>query len=381
VPGNDDSAPWPAGRRRVVVAGWTGTTNLGDELLLRQLLAMLDELHCDATVVSGAPDVTASLHGVASIGLPDVAGLWTALRASDGLVLGPGTLVQDQTSPASLPWHLGRVATSVAARRPVAAVGLGAGPLRRRSSRALTGVALRRCTGIAVRDRASAALLAGCGVGGVLTGCDLVLGMDPPAAAVHPRIAVCLRAHHAAGSTIPLRRHHAPAWDPARVAALAAGLDDASRRTGLPLHLVAMDTDADARFHQLVADHLQSEFTVEVPTLDTVMAAVGSSEIVIAMRYHAGVAALVGGRPMVLIGYTDKVDALASDITAATAMLTAPDAPAVVRVADTPEGWAGIAPAAEAVRSSASVVAAGRDRLAQGMDAHREVLAGLLGHR
>ncbi len=28
-------------------------------------------------------------------------------------------------------------------------------------------------------------------------------------------------------------------------------LDDAARRTGLPLHLVAMDTDADARFHQL----------------------------------------------------------------------------------------------------------------------------------
>jgi polysaccharide pyruvyl transferase CsaB len=394
-PRSDASAP---GRRRVVVAGWSGTTNLGDELLLRQLIMLLDDLHCDATVVSGDPAATTALHGVDALALGDVVGLWRAIKQSKGLVLGPGTLLQDQTSPVSLPWHLSRVATAVAAGRPVAAVGLGVGPLRRTGSRSLTGAALRRCTGVAVRDNASAALLAACGVRGVRTGCDLVLAMDPPTTAIHPRIAVCLRAHHPAGSKLPLRRHHAPAWDPARIAGLAAGLDDAARRTGLPLHLVAMDTDADARFHQLVADHLHTEHTLEVPTLDTVVDAVATSELVIAMRYHAGVAALVGGRPMVLIGYTDKVDALATDIMGAarthptsdaddhrgTAAMVSPPStsdPGVVRVPDTPDGWAQLGTAAMTVRGSATMVATARQRLAVGIAAHRGVLTDLLGPR
>lgn len=367
----------------MVVAGWSGTTNLGDELLLRQLLRLLGEQGCDATVVSADPESTAALHTVDAIALGDARGLWRALRRSQGLVLGPGTLLQDQTSPASLPWHLSRIATAAAAGQPVAGVGLGVGPLRRAGSRGLTGAALRRCVGVAVRDPASAALLAACGVRGVRTGCDLVLGLDPPAGTVHPRIAVSLRAHHAGGSVIPLRRHQPAAWDPGRVAALAAGLDDAARRTGLPLHLVAMDTDADARFHQLVAAHLRTGHTLEVPTLDNVVATIGRSEIVIAMRYHAGVAALVGGRPMVLIGYTNKVDALAADIAGAAdhatpAAASGPPATGVARVADGPGGWSSLGSAAQMVRPAAASVATARQRLVVGMDAHRHVLSALI---
>lgn len=384
MPSNHPPATSAGSRHHLVVAGWSGTTNLGDELLLRQLLGLLDQQGCDATVVSTNPEATAELHAVDTIGMGDARGLWRALRQSRGLVLGPGTLVQDQTSPSSLPWHLSRIAVAALADRPVAGVGLGVGPLGRAGSRFLTGAALRRCTGIAVRDHASAALLAACGVRGVRTGCDLVLGMDPPTTTVHPRIAVCLRAHNAAGSLVPLRKHQAAAWDPVRVRALAAGLDDAARRTGLPLHLVAMDTVADARFHQLISEQLHTEHTMEIPTLDTVMASVGTSAMVIAMRYHAGIAALVGGRPMVLIGYANKVDALFADIIGAIgtspAQEHAPAAdPAVIRVADGPDGWARLGPAAQAIKASAAAVAVARQRLAVGIDAHRNVLADLLG--
>ncbi len=97
-------------------------------------------------------------------------------------------------------------------------------------------------------------------------------------------------------------------------------------------------------FTSLVAAHLRTEHTLEVPTLDNVVATIGQSEIVIAMRYHAGVAALVGGRPMVLIGYTNKVDALAADIAGAAGHATptaasGPPATGVARVADGPGGW------------------------------------------
>jgi len=359
-------------RRHAVVAGWSGTTNLGDELLLRCLLGLLDDLNCSATVVSRSPDATARTHGVDTLAMGDVVGLWRAVRAADALILGPGTLIQDQTSPTSLPWHLSRVAIAATARRPVAGIGLGAGPLRRRSSRALAGIALGRCQTVAVRDQASAALLAACGVRGVRQGCDLALGMDPPADPVVARVAVSLRAHHAAGNLIPLRQRPNAAWDPMRIAALAASLDAVSQRTGLPLHLVAMDTDADAQFHERVAGHLRSPHTLEVPTLDSVVNTIATSQLVVAMRYHAGVAAVIGGRPVVLIGYAQKVDALAADIAAATG------GRAVGRVSDDPAGWAALPGTAEALHRAGVGTAQARDRLRQRLDAHRHALADVL---
>lgn len=366
----DHDLPHP--RHHVVVAGWSGTTNLGDELLLRSLLGLLAEQSCTATVVSRSPADTHRLHGVEAIGLGDLAGLWRHVRASDGVVLGPGTLIQDQTSPASLPWHLGRVGTAVAAGRPVAGIGLGAGPLRRPGSTALAGAALRRCAAVSVRDDTSAALLAACGVRNVGHGCDLVLAVDPPPGPVQARVAVSLRPHHPGGSVVPLRQRVDAAWDPARITGLAAALDDVAERTGLPLHLVAMDTDDDARFHTAVARQLRAPHTLEVPTLDTVVAAIATSQLVVAMRYHAGIAAVVGGRPVALIGYTTKVDALATEVAAATG------GAGVVRVADDPAGWAALGPAAAALHTSGADTAVARQRLAARLDAHRHAIASLL---
>jgi polysaccharide pyruvyl transferase CsaB len=362
-------------RHHVVVAGWSGTTNLGDELLLRALLGLLAEQSCTATVVSRSPHDTMRLHNVDAVGLGDAAGLVRRLRASDGLVLGPGTLIQDQTSPASLPWHLGRVATARAVGRPVAGIGLGAGPLRRPGSRAMTGTALRHCAAVSVRDDRSAALLAACGVRGVAHGCDLALALDPPIGPLQPRVAVSLRAHHQAGSLMPLRHRVDAAWDPVRIAGLAAALDDVASRTGLPLHLVAMDTDDDARFHAEVARHLRSPHTTEVPDLDTVVAAIATSQLVVAMRYHAGIAAVIGQRPVALVGYATKVDALAAELAGATG------GPGVVRVDDNPDGWAALGRAAGDLHASGTDSAGARQRLHLRLDAHRQAIASLLAAR
>lgn len=358
--------PAPDRERHVVIAGWSGTTNLGDELLLRALLGLLARRQCTATVVSTNPEATASTHGVDSIPLGDVRGLWRALRHSDGLIVGPGTLIQDQTSPASLPWHLGRVPTAKTARIPVVGIGLGAGPLRRRGSRTLVGTTLRRVGAITVRDHHSAGLLAGCGVRNVAVGGDLVLGLDPPGTLPQGRVVVSLRAHHPGGSIVPLRKRPTHAWDPDRIAALARGLDDVAGTTGLPLHFVAFDTDHDTEFHERVAARVRTAHTTEVPDLDGVLAAVGSGDVVVAMRLHAAMAAVVTGRPTVLIGYTDKVNALAAELAGANGAAT--------HVTDDPQGWQALGQAATGVAGHAADMADARTRLAVNLWVHGAAL-------
>src|SRR5690606_39424731 len=123
------------GRDHVVVAGWSGTANLGDELLLRALLQRLAARDLGAVVVSRDPAATTALHGVPSLGLADLPGLVRALRRSRGFVLGPGGIIQDETSPFSLPWHLARIGQGELARRPIAGVVRRVGPLDRGRSR------------------------------------------------------------------------------------------------------------------------------------------------------------------------------------------------------------------------------------------------------
>ena len=346
----------------MVVAGWSGTTNLGDELLLRALLDLLSRRGWRATAISRNPAVTSALHGVEAVALTDAPGLWRALRSADGLVLGPGTLLQDQTSPASLPWHLSRIPTAALARRRVVGVGLGIGPLRRPGSRTMVGTALRRCAAVAVRDPASAALAAGCGVRGVLVGCDLALALPRPTGTVVPRIVAALRPHAPGLGWRPLEHRRAADWDPARIAGLARALDDAADRLGLPVCLVAMDTDLDTAYAEAVATHLANPPEIITPTLDDVMDVVGTAEVVVAMRYHAGIAALAGGRPAVLIDYADKVRGLADDVTAHGG------GGGMLRVADDPQGWAALGTAAATVAGQEAVVAAARDRIVERLD-------------
>jgi polysaccharide pyruvyl transferase CsaB len=351
----------------VVVAGWSGTTNLGDELLLRALLAMLRARSAGATVVSRDPAATATEHDVAAIGLGDLPGLVRALRRSVGLVLGPGGILQDETSPFSLPWHLGRALEAAAARTPLVGVGLGAGPLDRRGSRWLVGRALRRHRGIAVRDTASADLLRACGVTDVHRGADLAFSLPVPGVEAADRIVVCLRPHRPGGHRIPLRHLPDSELDPERIAAVAAALDALAASTGLPIHLVAMERGRDDRYHELVAGRLAAAATVAVPGIDGVATEIARARLVVAMRFHAGVLAVLGGRPAVLLGYAPKVAGLAAEV-----------GPGAALIADTPAGYATIPAAAAEVLGRDDDVAVARDRLRSQVAVHGTMLDRLL---
>jgi hypothetical protein len=80
------------------------------------------------------------------------------------------------------------------------------------------------------------------------------------------------------------------------------------------VHFVALQSDRDDALHRQVAGRMRTAATTAVPTVDTVVGELAACEVVVAMRYHAGIAALLGGRPAVLVGYSPKVSALTGDV-------------------------------------------------------------------
>jgi polysaccharide pyruvyl transferase CsaB len=292
---------------RVGVAAWVGSTNLGDELVFTSLHAKLAERGAEAVAFSVAPAATLRDHHVPAVGRAH--GLLEVLRGMDALILGGGGLLQDETSALNLPYHLSPLLVARARRIPVAGIGLGAGPLRRASSRRLVAAALRGVP-VTVRDLPSAALLETLNLQSTV-GADLAFGLAPPSVPADDSVALCLRGWAGGGGAVPVgwRRPESPSWFVTGAAELVDRLVD---ETGLKVRLIAFDPHRDATLLREIAERSQRGAEVVLPTVDTVLTEVASARVVVAMRYHAGVAAALAGRPAVLIGYSPKVSALAA---------------------------------------------------------------------
>jgi len=167
---------------RVLLSGYYGYGNLGDEALLSGLSGGLRALGAEVCVLSGDPAGTRALHGVAAAGR--YRGVPAALWRSDALVSGGGGLLQDASSSRSLSYYLTllRLARRLGKRTCVYAQSVG--PLsdggRRRVARALRGVP------VAVRDAASQALLRELGVASALVADPALLLACPPPAEREP---------------------------------------------------------------------------------------------------------------------------------------------------------------------------------------------------
>jgi len=201
---------------RVIISGYYGFHNAGDEAVLAGLIAGLvaqpfpnpdssgppvarsqttatagnglaavsgSGNPMDITVLSGAPAATANLHGVRAIGR-GLGALRRELRDADLFISGGGNLFQDATSARSCLYYLYVMRQALLARVPVVVLGQGIGPLRRWWVRALVRRCLNRVQGIALRDSESARELERLGVSRppIRVGADLSFAMSLPPA-------------------------------------------------------------------------------------------------------------------------------------------------------------------------------------------------------
>lgn len=295
---------------RVTVAAWIGSANAGDELIFAALRHKLLARGTHVTAITTSPD--RSTGDVATVGHLAPAAVIGAIRSNDALVLGGGGLLQDHTSAFNLPYHLSRLAVARATGTPRAVVGVGAGPLHTAVGRVQVRGALRGVTAISVRDRGSVEVLRRAGVDDVRLAADLALSLPSPQVAVEDRICACLRPWRAARGHLPVGvRTRTDVTSDAMVDWLARGLDDAAARLGLPVRLVSMQRGWDDLLHRRVADRMRTDVTMLSPPTDHVLDVIAASRVVVAMRYHAAIAAVLAGRPATLIGYDPKLAGIA----------------------------------------------------------------------
>lgn len=305
---------------RIAVAGWFGSDNLGDEMILRSLALGLQARGAEPVAVSIDPDGTGRDHGIEALRHRSPAhslALARSLRDTDGLIVAGG-IVQAETSPWNLPFHASRLLAARSTGERSAAVGLGAGRVRGRFGPALARTALGKLGAIVVRDHDSARLLARWGLPDAAVGADPALSLDaPPPSAPGDTMAVILRPPNRRGpgtAGAKARSWGRPGPDRHRwIDQVARSLDAAASAAGLGVRMIAFQPSRDGPLHRAVAERLQTSAELVAPALDSVLAEVARSRLVVTMRYHGAVAALIGDRPAVVIDYSPKMSALASE--------------------------------------------------------------------
>ena len=183
---------------RALLSGYYGLGNGGDEALLATLLQMLPS-SVTPVVLSGNPRQTQKRYGVEVYERKSLLQVTQALRSSDALIWGGGSLIQDATSALN-PFYYGTM-MAIAQKMGLKTVAWaqGIGPLKRPVTGWLARQNFAGCTKVSVRDRVSAGLLSDWQIPHILAP-DPVWALesqplpglwDLPA----PRVAVTLRHH------------------------------------------------------------------------------------------------------------------------------------------------------------------------------------------
>ena len=292
----------------VLLCGYYGEHNLGDDALLATLLALLPS-SCPVVVTAWDRRQVQAQFGVATCPRGEPIRLLWALMRTRVLVLGGGSLLQDSTSQRSLLYYVGLILAARLLGRPVLLWGQGLGPLKTCTSRLLTRLSLHLVQGITWRDDQSAAMAAAWGI-------HAPVGRDPVWSL--PRRNTVPIAHTSIAHT-PITGAICLCWRPTPLLnadgwrQLENQVIEDAKRHQIPVCLVPLHAHQDAALLKACAVRLEAaglvcQFWCPRTPWDF-MEGLASVDLVVAMRLHGVILAAMADRPLLAVSYDPKVDA------------------------------------------------------------------------
>lgn len=174
--------------KTIVISGYYGFKNSGDEAVLKSILTALEQegkaagVDINPVVLSIDPEWTSAVYGVKSVHRMKLGEVRQAIKNSDGLISGGGSLLQDATSPKTIPYYLGVLKIAQWLGKPTFIYAQGVGPVNRKLFYPMIRSIFRKCTYISVRDMQSGELLQSMGISGeaIHVVPDPVMGLPLP---------------------------------------------------------------------------------------------------------------------------------------------------------------------------------------------------------
>jgi polysaccharide pyruvyl transferase CsaB len=148
----------------LVLAGYFGAGNLGDDAILLGFIHGLDKAEFGVKVMSGNPEETYRLYGLESFDRRDMNAFKKHMAEADALVFPGGSIFQDASSVRSVAYYGNLVKVAKTLGKKVIFLGQGVGPLTSYLGKRWAASAFNMADAIAVRDPGSMTTLQSLGV-------------------------------------------------------------------------------------------------------------------------------------------------------------------------------------------------------------------------
>lgn len=322
--------------QKLVISGYYGFRNSGDEAVLKSILTALEEesqrsnITIEPIVLSGDPESTTAMYGVRSVHRMKLKEVREALKESDGLISGGGSLLQDATGLKSIPYYLGVIKLAQWLKKPTFIYAQGIGPVNRKIFNPMIKSVFKACTYVSVRDEQSADYLRGLGLqwNQIHVVPDPVMGLPLPETnsktlAGATSVDAANQANRVEPSTgghtkLPVIGVSVRFWESDRkeLTAIAAGLKKLCSKRAvhlrfLPFHL-PVDEQASRFLMEMLGDVTSkgSEISITEDLTDPqlMLEEVSKCDLVIGMRLHSLIYAASQYVPPVGISYDPKID-------------------------------------------------------------------------
>ncbi len=295
---------------KLLLAGYIGCGNLGDDAIAVGFMNAAHEGDYDLMMLSGNPDLTYNQYKVHSIPRRDGGAVDKAIDACDVLVFPGGSIFQDVTSVGSVAYYSKLVKKAKSKGKKVVLLGQGVGPLNTFFGKRLAASAFRAADVVTVRDPSSLSAIKALGVHRpVKVTADCAFLMAKPnntgdtgsfQVGNMRTVGISARPHGGKGEVV----------------ALFGELCQLLYKANFLPVLIEMDKNEDGPLIQEISNS-QGGKIPDVRKLNNpiqVQERISRMEAVIAMRLHAGILAATVGVPPMMVSYDPKVDAFARQL-------------------------------------------------------------------
>ena len=304
------------GSCKIVISGYYGFKNAGDEAMLYSILRAVRSIDpdSDVTVISGKPEQTEKAFGVRAVPRFGGFAIFRKLCTADVLISGGGSLLQDVTSSRSCLYYLSLIWTAAFLGKKVMLYAQGIGPIRRRWVARLIRFVLSRVDAITVRDETSEQFLKKIGVTApIYTTADSVFFLTKEETETGKAI---LRAagvpEHKKTVGLSVRNwKDAETWTKAFAQYIEKMAQD-----DVSLVFIPMQHPDDTRMAKSLCekDFENVYFLDGTYRVGELMSIIGGLDLLVGMRLHALIFAALSHIPMIGISYDPKIDNFLSSV-------------------------------------------------------------------
>lgn len=304
--------------KRIVLSGYYGFDNSGDEAVLQSILLALEEqgkangIRFIPVVLSVQPEKTSRTYGVESAHRMRLGEVIRAIRGADGLISGGGSLLQDATSAKTIPYYLAILKLAQWFGKPTFIYSQGIGPVNKRMFFGWIRSVFNKCQYLSVRDQESKDLLKRMRV-------DKEIAVVPDPVMGMPMGSYDVQRTSPSTDESPMKPVIGVSvryWnqDRSELKALAEGLRMVLDSSDAVIRFLPFHLPSDAKASAEVQDHIGDAYRSRITTAEQVihpqhmLAEVSQCTVLIGMRLHSLIYAASQEVPMMGISYDPKID-------------------------------------------------------------------------